>query len=51
MRPTMATQRPLREVPADRYVCRRCGIERVKQAGRASTGLCRDCRDVERVAS
>ena len=48
----LATRKPLRELPSDRYVCRRCGIERTKQASRrATTGMCRDCRDVERMAS
>ena len=52
MRALLATSKPVRELPSDRYLCQRCGMERTKRPARQNvTGLCRDCYDVERRTS
>ena len=51
MRALLATSKPVRELPSNRYLCQRCGMERTKPSSRNVTGLCRDCYDVERRAS
>lgn len=48
MRPLTATRRPLRALRSDQQACTRCGLIRTVRADRpGTTGLCRDCRDVE----
>jgi len=45
----LATARPVRDLPAQVFVCRRCGIQRKRKTDRLGTRLCRDCQDVLRL--
>lgn len=42
-----ATRRPIVILPADKAVCRRCGVVRTVNTSRTPQPLCQDCADVE----